>query len=194
MDDMTSGFLLLFISLVLLSTCLILLVKTLQSVFKGRAAIWMKSLLNLEFKSVPCVADYVLILFGAGITILMQSSSITTSTLTPLVGIGLIKLDKMFPFTVGANVGTTVTGMLSALAGSNVATGMTVAFAHLFFNLIGAVIWFPIPFMRAVPLAMARGLGSVAADLRWFPLAYIFVVFGVIPCLLLGLSLAHWAA
>merc|ERR1719361_1777252 len=93
MNDSTAGWLLLFVSLVLLCTCLILLVTTLQSIFRGRAAIWMKALLNLEFKSVPGVADYVLILFGAGITILMQSSSITTSTLTPLVGIGLIKLD-----------------------------------------------------------------------------------------------------
>merc|ERR550539_1990597 len=152
MDDSTAGFLLLVISLVLLSTCLILLVTTLQSVFRGRAALWMKSLLNLEFKSVPCVADYVLIAFGAGITILMQSSSITTSTLTPLVGIGLIKLEKMFPFTVGANIGTTVTGILSALAGSNIATGMTVAMSHLLFNLLGTLIWFPIPFMRRCPI------------------------------------------
>lgn len=194
LSDEGAGWLLLIISLVLLSTTLILLVKLLQTIFRGRAAIWMQGLLNLEFKKVPFVADYVLILFGVGITILMQSSSVTTSTLTPLVGIGLISLDKMFPFTVGANVGTTVTGILSAQAGSNVATGMTVAFAHLFFNLIGTLIWFPIPFMRAVPLAMARGLGSVAADLRWFPLAYIFVVFAVIPGLLLGLSLLHWAA
>ncbi|CAK0829157.1 unnamed protein product [Prorocentrum cordatum] len=180
LSDEGAGWLLLVISLVMLSTTLILLVKLLQTIFRGRAAIWMQGLLNLEFKTVPFVADYILILFGVGITILMQSSSITTSTLTPLVGIGLIKLDKMFPFTVGANVGTTVTGMLSALAGSNVATGMTVAFSHLFFNLIGALIWFPIPAMRAVPLTMARALGSMAADLRWFPLAYIFAVFAAI--------------
>jgi len=190
MDDTSSGFLLLFISLVLLSTCLILLVKTLQSVFRGRAAIWMKSLLNLEFKSVPCVADYVLILFGAGITILMQSSSITTSTLTPLVGIGLIKLEKMFAFTVGANIGTTVTGILSALASSNIQTGMTVAMAHLLFNLTGTLIWFPLPFMRRIPLGMAKLNGNLAADWKPFPIVYILVVFGALPSIFLGLSLA----
>merc|ERR550514_881610 len=106
MSDSVAGLLLLVVSLILLSVCLILLVKTLQSVFRGRAAIWMKGLLNLEFKSVPCIGDYILVAFGAGITILMQSSSITTSTLTPLVGVGLITLEKMFPFTVGANIGT----------------------------------------------------------------------------------------
>ncbi len=105
LSDSGAGWLLLFVSLILLSVTLILLVKLLQSVFRGRAAIWMQSLLNLEFKAVPGLADYVLVLFGVGITILMQSSSVTTSTLTPLVGVGLIKLDKMFPFTVGANIG-----------------------------------------------------------------------------------------
>merc|ERR1719183_1934939 len=156
MSDTVAGVLLLVVSLLFLTTCLILLVKLLQTIFRGRAAIWMRSLLNLEFKGpLSFLADYILILFGIGITILMQSSSVTTSTLTPLVGIGLIKLDKMFPFTVGANVGTTVTGMLSALAGSNIATGMTVALSHLLFNLFGTMIWFPIPMMRRVPLNMA---------------------------------------
>jgi len=190
MDDSTAGFLLLAISLVLLSTCLILLVTTLQSVFRGRAALWMKSLLNLEFKSVPGVADYVLILFGAGITILMQSSSITTSTLTPLVGIGLIKLEKMFPFTVGANIGTTVTGILSALAGSNIATGMTVALSHLLFNLLGTLIWFPLPFMRRVPVNMAKMNGNLAAEWKAFPIIYLVIVFGLLPLTFFLLSLA----
>jgi hypothetical protein len=150
----------------------------------------MQSLLNLEFKSVPFVGDYVLVLFGIGITILMQSSSITTSTLTPLVGVGLIKLEKMLPFTVGANIGTTVTGIMSALASSNIKVGMEVAYAHLFFNIIGTLIWFPLPFMRRIPLGMAKFLGNMAADLRWFPVAYIFAVFAIIPIVFFLLSLA----
>jgi len=190
MSDAAAGTLLLIISLLFLTTCLAMLVKLLQSIFRGRVAIWMQSVLNLEFKSVPFVADYILMVFGAGITILMQSSSITTSTLTPLVGVGLIKLEKMFPFTVGANIGTTVTGILSALASSNIRVGMQVALAHLFFNLFGTVIWFPIPRVRNVPLAMARFLGLMAADLPWFPIAYILVMFGCVPAFLFTLSLA----
>jgi sodium-dependent phosphate cotransporter len=189
MSDGVAGTILLIVSLLLLTSCLVLLVKTLQTVFRGRAAIWMKSLLNLEFKRVPCIADYILIAFGAGITILMQSSSITTSTLTPLVGIGLIKLEKMFPFTVGANIGTTVTGILSALAASNIATGMTVAMAHLLFNIIGTIVWFPIPMMRRVPLSMAKFNGNMAADSKWYPVAYTFFVFFFVPGLLFMVSL-----
>merc|ERR1719203_1818610 len=109
-------------------------------------------LLNLEIKSVPLVADYILMMFGLGLTILMQSSSVTTSTLTPLVGIGLIRVDKMFPFTIGANIGTTVTGVLAALASSNMSIGFQVALAHLLFNILGTVMWFAVPLTRKVPL------------------------------------------
>lgn len=44
---------------------------------------------------------------GAGITIFVQSSSITTSVLTPLVGAGVLRLETMLPMTLGANIGTT---------------------------------------------------------------------------------------
>lgn len=189
MSDTAAGLILLIASLVLLSSCLIVLVKVLQTVFRGRAAIAMKRLLNLEFKGLPLVADSILIGFGIGITILMQSSSITTSTLTPLVGIGLVSLEKMLPFTIGANIGTTVTGILAALASSNIGIGMQVAMAHLFFNIFGTIIWFPLPFMRAVPISMAKVLGNLAADSPMFPIMYLFVMFGVVPGLLVLFSL-----
>merc|ERR1719436_1054986 len=54
------------------------------------------------------------------------------------------------------------------------------------------MIWFPIPIVRNVPLAMARQLGNLAADMKWFPVAYTIVAFGVVPLALLGLSLVHW--
>merc|ERR1719161_2478798 len=104
-------------------------VKLLQTIFRGRVAIWFRTALNLETPCVPFLANYILILFGMGITILFQSSSVTTSTLTPLVGIGLVRLDKMFAFTVGANIGTTVTGLMGALVSDKRKTGMTVALA-----------------------------------------------------------------
>jgi len=190
MSDNVAGALLVIVSLVFLSVCLMLLVKTLQSIFKGRAAIWMGKFLNLEFKSVPFIGDYILMLFGIALTILMQSSSVTTSALTPLVGIGLIRVDKMFPFTIGANIGTTVTGILAALASSNMKIGFQVAMAHLLFNVIGTLIWFAVPTMRKVPLAMAKFLGNLAADVKLFPVFLIVFAWVLMPGLLLGLSIA----
>merc|ERR1719230_2448705 len=122
-----------------------MLVKLLQTVFRGRIAIWFRLALNLETPKVPLLANYILIVFGMIITILFQSSSVTTSTFTPLVGIGLVRLDKMFAFTVGANIGTTITGILSALVSDKRKTGMTAAFSHTLFNLIGTLIWYPVP-------------------------------------------------
>jgi sodium-dependent phosphate cotransporter len=50
----------------------------------------------------------------------------------------------MYPLTLGANIGTTVTGFLAAIVSANV-NSLQVALAHLFFNLSGIVIWYPIP-------------------------------------------------
>ena len=195
--DNEAGVLLLFASLTMLATCLLLLVKLLQSVLKGRVAVWTRYLLNIEFKN-PILRscggfdNYILLLFGTGCTILVQSSSVFTSTLTPLVGIGLIHIEKAVALTHGANIGTTVTGVLSALSGSNVHKGMRVALEHVFFNCLGTVVWFVIWPLRPVPLNMAKFLGGTAANLRWFPIAYILAGFVGFPLLIIALSIPGW--
>ena len=102
-------------------------------------------------------APVVAMLFGIVMTVMVQSSSITTSMIVPLIGAGIITLEQVFPFTLGANVGTTVTAMLAALATGNIAA-VTVAFAHLFFNLTGIALVYPLPPIRKIPLKMARAL------------------------------------
>merc|ERR1719230_83539 len=154
-----------------------MLVKLLQTIFRGQIAIMFRKAMNLETPAVPFLANYILIVFGMGITILFQSSSVTTSTLTPLVGIGLVKIEKMFAFTVGANVGTTITGILSALVSDKRKTGMTVALTHTLFNLIGTLIWYPVPLVRSVPIGQAKILGNIAADFPIFPVLYIIGTF-----------------
>ena len=93
----------------------------------------------------------------------------------------------MLPLTLGANIGTTVTGLLAALVSGKV-EALQVALAHLFFNLSGIVIWYPLPFMRKVPLEGARALGKWTRRSKAIPPIYIIMVFFVIPLLLLGLS------
>eukprot|EP01061_Rhynchopus_euleeides_P008490 TRINITY_DN175_c0_g1_i6.p1 TRINITY_DN175_c0_g1~~TRINITY_DN175_c0_g1_i6.p1 ORF type:complete len:1367 (+),score=667.99 TRINITY_DN175_c0_g1_i6:46-4101(+) len=196
-SDDEAGIMLLFASLTMLATCLLLLVKLLQSVLKGRVAVWTRYLLNIEFKhpilrSCGGFDNYILLVFGTGCTILVQSSSVFTSTLTPLIGIGLIHIEKAVALTHGANIGTTVTGVLSALSGSNVNKGLRVALEHVFFNCLGTVIWFVIWPLRPVPLNMAKFMGETAANLRWFPLVYILVCFLGFPGLIIALSIPGW--
>ena len=124
---------------------------------------------------------------GALLTMLVQSSSITTSVLTPLVGVGVLPLEAMLPLTLGANIGTTMTALLASMVSDSV-DSLQVALAHLFFNITGIVIWYPIPFMRNIPLSGARALGRMTRAWRGFPILYIAVVFLLIPLFFLGLS------
>ena len=127
-------------------------------------------------------------------TFLVQSSSIFTSALTPLVGIGIVSLERIFPLTLGANIGTTGTSMFAAMASSGTRLGysLQIALCHLFFNITGIIIWYPIPAMRKVPVALAKKLGNTTARYRWFAIVYIFFVFFIFPAAIFGLSLAGW--
>lgn len=119
-------------------------------------------------------------LFGLLITVLVQSSSITTSLAVPLAGAGILTLVQIFPYTLGANIGTTITAILAALAVGEI-SAVTVAFAHLLFNICGiAVIW-PIPAIRRIPLRLARSFAAVAAGHRWLAVAYIVICFYAVP-------------
>ncbi len=123
-------------------------------------------------------------LFGVVLTALVQSSSITTSLVIPLVGAGLLRLTQVFPYSLGANVGTTVTAMLAALSTANVAA-ITVAFAHLIFNLSGILIIWPIKKIRRLPIVMAEFAADTAIKNRFLPLVYILFIFFIIPLILI---------
>jgi sodium-dependent phosphate cotransporter len=124
---------------------------------------------------------------GALVTVAVQSSSITTSILVPLVGAGVITLEQMFPFTLGANIGTTITAILAALATGEPAA-IAVAMAHLLFNLIATLVIYGIPRLRAIPLYLARNLGQLAARSKSLAIAYVALLFFGLPLLLLALS------
>lgn len=178
-DDKVSGGVCLFLSLVILIICLVGLVTLLQKMLLGTST-------RIIYKATN-INGYIAMLIGMGITILVQSSSITTSTLTPLVGMGVIQLEQMYPLTLGANIGTTFTAIMAALVSDKI-TAMQTALAHLFFNIFGILIWYPIPFMRRIPLGAARKLGKATRVWRGFPIVYILVMFFLLPLVLLGLS------
>ena len=67
---------------------------------------------------------------------------------------------------------------------------MTVALSHLFFVLVRALIWYPLPFGRAVELSMSKFLGSIAADIGSFLLWYTLYMFVAIHVMRLEFSLA----
>ena len=174
-----SGALTLIVGLGLLMGSLKLLVDLLKVIMSDRA----EQVLHRTLFRSPVAA----ILAGTGMTVMVQSSSITTSAIVPLVGAGVVSLEQLFPFTVGANIGTTITAMLAALSTASPAA-VAVAIAHLIFNLSATLlIYVPRP-MRRIPLALARRLGKLASENRLIAAVYIIVVFFGIPLLLLFAS------
>ena len=125
---------------------------------------------------------------GMFITVSVQSSSITTSLLVPLIGAGIVPLEGAFAVTLGANVGTTVTALLASLTGN--VSAVTVALVHLCFNLAGILIIYPIRRVRMIPINLARGLANRAADNKIYIIVYLVGVFFALP--LLFVMLDRW--
>ena len=124
----------------------------------------------------------VAILIGTLITISVQSSSITTSVLVPLAASGVLTLENIYPVTLGANVGTTVTALLASLATGSPAA-VTVALVHTLFNISGILAFYPISNLRKLPIRMANKLSDITAERRSLALMYALTMFVVIPLL-----------
>ncbi|XP_059177047.1 sodium-dependent phosphate transport protein 2B-like [Physella acuta] len=193
--DAQAGAIILVVSLALLCTCLVLVVKILSSLLKGAIAKIIQRVVNADFPGpFKYLTGYFVMLVGAGVTIVLQSSSIFTSALTPLVGVGAIHLTRMYPLTLGSNIGTTVTGILAALTSSpsTFRESLQIALCHLFFNISGVMLWYVVPPTRKLPLGLAKFLGQTVHTYRWFAVVYIILVFLLLPLAIFGLSLAGW--
>lgn len=184
LSDSVVGTILLIMGIGMTILALLGIVKIMRSLMEAKATDLIKR--SLEFN------PYTSMGIGAGATVMVQSSSITTSTMVPMVGVGLVSLEAIFPLTLGANVGTTVTALLASMGatGEHAALGLQIALCHLLFNVVGILIWYPIPLMRDVPLKMARKLGELVSRRRSLALAYIALVFFILPLAILGVDKA----
>jgi phosphate:Na+ symporter len=79
------------------------------------------------------------ILAGTLFTALVQSSSATTGVVIVLAGQGLISLEAGIALVFGANVGTCITAVLSALGKPREAMRATAV--HVLFNVSGVLLW-----------------------------------------------------
>lgn len=178
------GVVVLIIGLLLLFASLRFLVVLLKSLVLGRAE---KYLHRYVFGNAGLA-----LVMGMILTFLVQSSSITTSLMVPLVGAGIVTVAQIYPFVLGANVGTTMTAIVAALAlASSGAPGsaealsgiaaVKVAFAHLIFNMYGIAAFLPIKAMRQIPIRLSEKLGDLAVKNRGYAIGYIGAVFFALP-------------
>nr|XP_055034858.1 sodium-dependent phosphate transport protein 2A isoform X1 [Misgurnus anguillicaudatus] len=196
LSDLTVGLILLACSLMVLCTCLLMIVKVLNSLLKGQVAKVIERVINTDFPyPLGWLSGYLAMLMGAGMTFIIQSSSVFTSAMTPLIGIGVISLNRAYPLTLGSNIGTTTTAILAALASprEKLPAACQIALCHFYFNIFGIMLWYPVPITR-LPIRMASALGERTAKYRWFAVLYLLVCFLLLPLLVFGFSLAGWQA
>lgn len=119
--------------------------------------------------------------FGWGLitTAAIRSSTITTSMIVPLVAHKVVKLKEAAPFILGANIGTTVTAFIASAFNSN--SAMSIAIAHLMFNVVGALIFLIIPVFKSIPLELATRFGQLTRKYRLVGFLYILIVFFFLP-------------
>lgn len=186
LGDQGTGLLLLFFSLLLLLGCLSLLARTLNP------ALRLHLVLALSRLPKGCIEGYTCLCLGLLVTLVLQSSTAVSSMLTLLSAASEVDLERVYPLLLGANIGTTTTGILAALAGEPTRDALQLALCHSFLNVYGALLFYPVPFMR-FPLPLARLLASTAAQYRWFALAYLLILFVSLPVVVLTLSFAGTA-
>ena len=149
--------------------------KIMKSLMVGRA----KDILKRSIGKGPISG----IASGTIVTVLVQSSSTTTSLMVPLVGSGVLKARDIYPFTLGANIGTCITALIAALgvSGDNAMFALQIALVHLLYNVLAVLLIFSIAFLRELPPKLSYLLSVKASDNKLYGLAYIAGLFFVLP-------------
>jgi len=127
------------------------------------------------------------LLLGLVITAIVQSSSITTSIMIPLAGAGIVNIYQVFPYTVGANIGTTVTTLLAAMATGSPAA-LVVALSHFTFNTLGMILILPLKPIRMIPIKIALWISNLTMKSKIYPILFIILVFFAIPIFFLVIT------
>ena len=175
LPDQLAGSVLIVAGIAFILLSIMYLGKALKTVFAGRSQKFLQGAVGRG----PVTG----IFSGTVVTVLVQSSSTTTSLIVPLAGSGVIGLRHVYPFTLGANIGTTITALLAATAitGPTHAIAHQIAIAHLFYNLLGVIVIYSIPWLRDIPMAGAEWIARLASEWKGLAVAYILLVFFGVP-------------
>lgn len=177
--DLSAYILMTILSFIILFAALYFIVKVMNSLVISRVEIALDNVISKTPVMGVCA--------GLIFTIAVQSSSITTSLLIPLVAAGVLRVEGAFPITVGANIGTTTTAILASFATGNI-SAIIIAFAHFMFNLTGTLVIYPISIFRKIPIRLAKRFGALASVKKRYAAMYVVGVFFIVPTLLILVS------
>lgn len=173
------GYIAIVIGIALIMASVILLGKVLQTKMTGKA----RDILTYAVGRDPLTG----VASGTAMTVLVQSSSTTTSLVVPLAGAGVLTTKQVFPFTMGANIGTCITALLAA-TGANQPEALQIALVHLLYNVFGVVLFLVVPWLKTLPVRSAEWLGELTERNRAYALVYLLLVFFVLPGVVLGIT------
>lgn len=125
-------------------------------------------------------------LFGLVITIAVQSSSITTSVIIPIIALAVVTAMQVLPYFLGANIGTSTTALIAAtaLASDGDPAGvasLNVAFVHLVLEFFAIALLFPIMKIRQIPVWLAERTAGFFTQGRFFAIGYVAFLFYLLP-------------
>lgn len=179
--DQGGGIALIILGIILIFVSITLVGKLLKKLMVGKA----RTIMHTAIGRSPISG----IFSGTLVTVLVQSSSTTTSLMVPLAGSGTFSLKQIYPFTLGANIGTCVTAVLAATAVTgNSEAALQIAFIHLTYNILGVILIYGVPFLRFIPVRCAEWMGHCASENKMVALIYILSVFFIIPALCITIS------
>ena len=193
--DGGTGLFWVIVSIIVLLGSLFALVKAISLLICGPISKNIGILMTKKFpRPFHWVSQVIMFLVSLLLTIIVQSSNIITATLVPLCGQGIISVQQVYVMTLGSNIGTTVTGILTALAQPplSLKKALQLGFVYTLFNVLGVILWLPIPQLR-IPKMYARRLGETVFKYKSFLYFYIGGLYFVFPTLLFGISLIpYW--
>ncbi|TMN34344.1 Na/Pi symporter [Pseudoalteromonas sp. S2755] len=179
LDSTAAGVAMVIIGIMMILFAVTYLGKLLKKALVGKA----KELLHSAIGRGPFVG----IGSGAVVTVMVQSSSTTTSLMIPLAGSGVFTTRQIYPFTLGANIGTTITALLAAtsITGPAAEVALTIALVHVMFNVFAVTLIYGLPLLREIPLRLAEKLAEIGAQNKPAALAYVLGSFFVFPGLIM---------
>ncbi|KAL3664883.1 hypothetical protein V7S43_010061 [Phytophthora oleae] len=185
LSDSSIGAITVFLGFCFLVCAVFTLVKTLAKVFMGSTKVLISKLLNYN--------GYINIVVGTFVTLAIHSSTVITSTLTAIAGLGFISLEQVYPLVIGANLGTTGTALLASYVTGN-SNAVATALVHFWFNLFGVFLFYPIPITRKLILKSAESLAFASASWPLVVVLFLVVLFILLPAdmlILVAMTSAH---
>lgn len=171
--ESAAGAVLLGLGFVLIFTGLWTVTRQMRKVMSGRIESAINGILARGAGAGALIAGFLM-------TVAVQSSSITTSILVPLVAAGVLTLPNAFPVTLGANVGTTITALIASIAADS-PDALVIAMVHLIFNVLGILIFYPWPRLRQIPLTLAYHTARAAVRHKTLVAVYVIGLFIILP-------------